>query len=158
FQAEDGIRDRNVTGVQTCALPILAGNETAIRIMKDFKSNLDYGIFEPIQAAAVTALDNAETITDRLRHTFAERHNALSKGLQELGWKIAPSNGGMFIWAKYPSKLTDKDFVLKLIQETGVIMVPGSAFGSEGEGYVRIALVQETSVLQQALNVLKTFQ
>lgn len=136
----------------------IAGNETAIRIMKDFKSNLDYGIFEPIQAAAVTALDHAESITDRLRHTFAERHNALSKGLQELGWKIAPSNGGMFIWAKYPSKLTDKDFVLKLIQETGVIMVPGSAFGSEGEGYVRIALVQEISVLQQALDALKSFQ
>lgn len=136
----------------------IAGNKTAIRIMKDFKSNLDYGIFEPIQAAAVTALDNAEAITNRLRHTFAERHNVLSKGLQELGWKIAPSNGGMFIWAKYPSELKDQDFVFKLIQETGVIMVPGSSFGSEGAGYVRIALVQEVSVLQQALEALKSFQ
>ncbi|HLR54970.1 MAG TPA: aminotransferase class I/II-fold pyridoxal phosphate-dependent enzyme [Pseudogracilibacillus sp.] len=136
----------------------IVGNDTAIRIMKDFKSNLDYGIFEPIQAAAVTALNNAETITDRLRATFKERHKLLTKGLQDLGWKVAPSNGGMFIWAKYPNDLNDQDFVLKLIQETGVIMVPGSAFGSEGEGYVRIALVQESETLQQALKALKTFK
>lgn len=136
----------------------IAGNDTAIRIMKNFKSNLDYGIFKPIQKAAVTALNNAETITNRLRATFKVRHKLLTKGLQDLGWNVAPSNGGMFIWAQYPYDLHDQDFVLKLIEETGVIMVPGSAFGSEGEGYVRIALVQESETLQQALQALKTFK
>src|SRR5699024_10161214 len=125
------------------------GNDTAIRIMKDFKSNLDYGIFEPIQAAAVTALNSAETITDRLRATFKERHKLLTKGLQDLGWKVAPSYGGRFIWANYR---------IKIINETAVSTVPGSAFGSEGEGYVRIALVQENETLQRALQALKTFK
>src|SRR5699024_8937796 len=104
------------------------------------------------------ALNNAETITDRLRATFKERHKLLTKGLQDLGWKVAPSNGGMFIWAKYPNDLNDQDFVLKLIQETGVIMVPWSSLGSERESYVRIALIQERETLQQALQALNTFK
>src|SRR5699024_3882529 len=103
----------------------IVGNDTAIRIMKDFKSNFDYVICAPMQVAAVAALNNAETITDRVRAAFKERHKLLTRGLQDLGWKVAPSNGGMFIWAKYPNDLNDQDFVLKLIQETGVIMVPG---------------------------------
>src|SRR5699024_6101438 len=113
----------------------IVGNEKAIQIMRDFKSNLDYGTFEPIQAAAVVALNNAEEITDKLRDIFTKRHQLLTKGLLNLGWEVAPSNGGMFIWAKYPSKLDDKEFVFKTIDETGVVMIPGSIFGSEGEGY-----------------------
>lgn len=136
----------------------LVGNADAIRIMKELKSNLDYGTFAPIQEAAIVALDHAEEITDRLRAEFSKRHQVLMQGLEELKWSATPSKGGMFVWAKYPYKLDDKSFVFQAIEDVGVVMVPGSIFGSEGSGYVRMALVQETDVLQQAVDQLKKLQ
>ncbi|TXL67482.1 aminotransferase class I/II-fold pyridoxal phosphate-dependent enzyme [Cerasibacillus terrae] len=132
-----------------------AGNADAIRIMREFKSNLDYGIFAPIQEAAIVALNHAEEITDRLRKIFKERHQILTEGLTELGWEVTPSSGGMFIWAKYPYEIDDKEFAFKAIEQVGVVMVPGSAFGTEGKGFVRIALVQDVEELKLALQLLK---
>ncbi len=129
----------------------MVGNKEVIHIMKQLKSNLDYGTFEPIQEAAATALDNAEAITDKLRDEFKKRHHLLTKGLQSLGWNVTPSTGGMFVWANYPFEMNDVDFVLKAIEQTGVVMVPGSAFGTEGKGYVRVALVQDVATLEKAI-------
>lgn len=134
----------------------IVGNSEMVSIMKQFKSNLDFGIFEPIQSTAALALDNAEKITVNLRKIFSERHRTLMKGLQEIGWEVAPSNGGMFVWTKYPYNIPCVDFVYKAIEQTGVVMVPGTAFGSDGEGYVRLALVQDTEKLLHAVNLLKT--
>lgn len=136
----------------------IAGNAELIAMMKNLKSHLDYGIFEPIQEAAITALSMADEITDNLRRVFSERHEVLRTGLENLGWKVAPSNGGMFIWAAYPYPMKDVEFVFHVLRETGVVMVPGSVFGTEGEGFARIALVQDVAVLQQALEALKTLQ
>lgn len=133
----------------------IAGNAKLIHIMKQLKSNLDFGIFEPIQEAGITALNNAEEITNRLRQVFAERHKVLSKGLKEIGWSVTPSNGGMFIWAKYPYDISDTDFVFQVIDQTGVVMVPGTVFGSAGAGFVRIALVQDVKTLKKAVDQLK---
>lgn len=133
----------------------LAGNEQAIRIMREFKSNLDYGTFAPIQEAAIVALDHAEEITERLRATFSERHHVLMNGLHKLGWEAAPSSGGMFVWAKYPYEMGDKEFAFKAIEQVGVVMVPGSIFGSEGAGFMRLALVQDVKNLKLALDLLK---
>lgn len=133
----------------------LVGNAEAIQIISELKSNLDYGVFAPIQEAAVTALDHAEEITDRLRKIFSERHRILMKGLKELKWEATHSNGGMFIWAKYPYEIDDKEFVFKVIEQAGVVMVPGSVFGTEGKGFVRIALVQNAENLQLAIEKLK---
>lgn len=127
------------------------GNAKAIEILRRLKSNLDYGVFAPIQEAAITALNNAEEITADLRAVFRARHQVMTKGLQENGWQVAPSDGGMFVWAKYPQAMSDQDFVLHAIEESGIMMVPGSAFGSEGEGYVRIALVQDLAILKEAV-------
>ncbi len=129
----------------------IVGNEEAISIMKTLKSNLDYGTFAPIQEAAITALENAEEITDRLREVFSERHRVMTEGLQKLGWEVTPSESGMFVWAKYPYAMDDKDFALEAIRSVGVAMVPGSAFGERGKGYVRIALVQSREDLAEAL-------
>ncbi|MDS9471187.1 aminotransferase class I/II-fold pyridoxal phosphate-dependent enzyme [Sporosarcina pasteurii] len=129
----------------------MVGNAEVIRIMKEFKSNLDYGTFEPIQEAGAMALDNAEEITERLRQTFKQRHLTLTDGLKRIGWTVTPSDGGMFVWAKYPYEMNDIDFVFEVIAQAGVVMVPGSIFGSEGKGYVRIALVQEVTALEQAV-------
>ena len=134
----------------------LVGNAEIIRIFKELKSNLDYGTFGPIQEAAATALDHAEEITDRLRNIFSERHHVLMKGLAEIGWTATPSNGGMFVWAKYPFDMDDKEFVFKAIDQCGVVMVPGSIFGSEGTGYVRLALIQNAEALQKAVEQLST--
>lgn len=129
----------------------IVGNEQMVQIMKQFKSNLDFGIFEPIQATAALALDHAEEITANLRKTFSERHKVLMDELQKIGWDVAPSNGGMFVWAKYPFDMKSVDFAFKAIEETGVVMVPGTTFGSRGEGFMRLALVQEKDILQQAV-------
>lgn len=134
----------------------IVGNAEMIAIMKQLKSNLDFGIFDPIQETAILALDHAEEITTPLRDTFAERHKILMKGLQELDWEIAPSNGGMFVWAKYPFEIDSVSFAFKAIEQTGVLMVPGTAFGSEGEGYVRLALVQNVGLLKEAVTRLKS--
>lgn len=133
----------------------IVGNKDVIQIMKQLKSNLDYGTFEPIQEAAATALDNAEEITDSLRLEFKKRHEVIMNGLEELGWTVTPSNGGMFIWAKYPFAGDDTTFVLEAIKQAGVVMVPGSVFGTEGVGYVRIALVQEVELLEKAVGKLR---
>ncbi|MFS8631509.1 MAG: aminotransferase class I/II-fold pyridoxal phosphate-dependent enzyme, partial [Bacillales bacterium] len=123
-----------------------------IHTMKVLKSNLDYGTFAPIQEAAITALNHAEEITDRLRAIFSERHRLMTDGLSRLGWEYAPSKSGMFVWAKYPyQQLDDVAFVLKAIEQAGVAMVPGSTFGTRGKGYVRIALVQDVTLLEEAV-------
>lgn len=136
-------------------LAYIVGNEKMISIMKQLKSNLDYGIFEPIQEAGIVALNNAEEITDGLRKTYTERHHVLMEGLTNIGWKVAPSSGGMFVWAKYPYDIDDKEFAFEVIKQVGVVMVPGTVFGSAGAGYVRIALVQEVEVLKNAVEQLK---
>lgn len=133
----------------------IVGNEEAITIMKQLKSNLDYGTFAPIQEAAIVALDNAEEITDRLRATFSERHHVLMSGMKELGWETTASSGGMFVWAKYPQAMDDIDFVFHVIEQVGVVLVPGSIFGPAGKGFVRIALVQDKDVLSRAVEQLK---
>lgn len=132
----------------------LAGNATAIQMMRELKSNLDYGTFAPIQEAAIVALDHAEEITDRLRSVFSERHHLLMEGLSKLGWETTPSTGGMFVWAKYPYDMEDVDFVFKTVEQVGVVMVPGSVFGTEGKGYVRLALVQDVQQIKQAVDLL----
>lgn len=134
----------------------IAGNAEMIDIIKQLKSNLDFGIFNPIQATAALALDHAEEITAPLRTTFAKRHAILMQGLLNLGWEVAPSNGGMFVWAKYPYEIDSVSFAFKAIEQTGVLMVPGTAFGSEGEGFVRLALVQNENLLSEAVSRLKT--
>ena len=133
----------------------IAGNSEMIRIMKQLKSNLDFGIYEPIQEAGIVALNHAEEITKDLRTTFSQRHKVVMDGLRNLGWTVAPSNGGMFVWAKYPYDVPDKEFVFEAIEQTGVIMVPGTVFGSAGAGYVRIALVQKVEILKKAIEQLK---
>lgn len=129
----------------------IVGNAQLVAIMKQLKSNLDFGIFEPIQQVAALALDNAEQVTSVLRETFSARHQTLMEGLTSLGWEVAPSDGGMFVWAKYPYDSNCIDFAYKAIEQTGVVMVPGTVFGTAGEGYMRLALVQPVEQLQEAV-------
>lgn len=134
----------------------IAGNAEMISIIRNFKSNMDFGIFQPIQNAAAYALDHAEPITDNLRAVFSERHKVLMQGLEQIGWEVAPSQGGMFVWAKYPYDKDCTDFAFELIEKLGVVTVPGTVFGTAGEGFLRLALVQPKERLQQAVARLAT--
>lgn len=134
----------------------IVGNAEMVNILKQLKSNLDFGIFEPIQLTAAKALDHAEEITANLRSTFASRHKTLMEGLTSIGWEVAPSNGGMFVWAKYPYEMDCKEFAFTAIEQAGVIMVPGTVFGTAGQGYVRLALVQESTILARAVKKLSS--
>lgn len=135
------------------------GNAQLIQTLQSLKSHLDYGIFEPIQEAAIVAFEHAEEITNRLRKTFKSRHTLLSTGLERLGWEVAPSAGGMFLYAKYPQQhWDDRTFVFELIEHAGIVLVPGSAFGTEGKQHVRIALVQDEQTLQRALSRIHLWQ
>ena len=133
------------------------GNADMLKVLRELKSNLDYGTFAPIQEAAAVALDNGEEITDRLRAEFSQRHHALMDGLASLGWETTPSEGGMFVWAKYPYAMDDKEFVFEVIRQAGVVMVPGSIFGTAGQGHVRLALVQKVELIEQAIEQLREF-
>lgn len=133
----------------------IVGNAQLVAIMKQLKSNLDFGIFEPIQQVAALALDNAEQVTSVLRETFSARHKTLMEGLTSIGWEVAPSDGGMFVWAKYPYDIKCIDFAYAAIEQTGVVMVPGTVFGTAGEGYMRLALVQPVEQLQEAVKRLE---
>lgn len=134
----------------------VVGNAEMIQILKDFKSNLDFGIFQPIQNAAAYALDHAESITENLRSVFAERHKTLMQGLESAGWTVAPSDSGMFVWAKYPFDKDCTDFAFELIEKIGIVAVPGTVFGSAGAGHLRLALVQKTARLEEAVARIKT--
>lgn len=129
----------------------IVGNAEMIAVIKQLKSNLDFGIFEPIQLVAAKALDHAEEITANLRTTFAARHKTLMEGLTSIGWEVAPSDGGMFVWAKFPYSIDSKSLAFEAIKQAGVVMVPGTAFGSAGEGYMRLALVQDVEKLTTAV-------
>lgn len=129
----------------------IVGNAEMVSLLKQLKSNLDFGIFEPIQLVAAKALDHAEEITANLRTTFASRHKALMEGLTSIGWEVAPSNGGMFVWAKHPFDIDSTSVAFETIKQTGVVMVPGTAFGTAGEGYMRLALVQDVEKLTEAV-------
>ncbi len=122
-----------------------------VSLLKQLKSNLDFGTFEPIQLVAAKALDHAEEITANLRTTFASRHKVLMEGLTSIGWEVAPSNGGMFVWAKHPFNMDSTSVAFEAIKQTGVVMVPGTAFGTAGEGYMRLALVQDVEKLTEAV-------
>ncbi|WP_156288985.1 LL-diaminopimelate aminotransferase [Oceanobacillus salinisoli] len=134
-----------------CRIGYVVGNSTVIKALNRLKSNLDYGVFIPIQKAAIHALKNTSSFSAELRNTYKQRRNILVNGLNELGWKVDAPKASMFVWAKVPKAYTSTEFAYRLIDETGIVVTPGNAFGAAGEGYVRIALVQKEEILQKAI-------
>ncbi|MBD7968469.1 aminotransferase class I/II-fold pyridoxal phosphate-dependent enzyme [Paenibacillus gallinarum] len=143
-----------------CRVAFLAGNEQAIQSLRILKENIDYGVFEPIQQAAVTALEQA--IAEGKDYTgpaplYEARRNLFVDLLAKEGWNIKKPCATMFLWAALPEPFRGKpqewnsrSFAKALLLQSGVAVIPGDAFGSEGEGYVRIALVQEQERLEEA--------
>jgi LL-diaminopimelate aminotransferase len=143
----------NMTGMR---ISFTVGNAEIIAQFKKVRSQIDYGIFPAIQLAAVAALTGPQDLVKEQCAEYERRNQALCGGLREIGWNVPDSKGSMFVWAKIPEGFDGSEaFVLELMEKSGVIVVPGTAFGSLGEGYVRMALVYPVEVIKQAVEAIK---
>ena len=139
----------NLTGMR---VSFALGNREVVSKFRAFRSQIDYGMFYPIQAGAVAALTGPQDIVARNREGYMARRDALCGGLRSIGWDVPDAQGTMFVWAKIPDRFASSvDFVVELMEKTGVIGVPGSAFGAQGEGYVRFALVVPPERMAEAV-------
>lgn len=140
-----------------CRIGYAVGNKEALRILATFKSNIDYGVFYPIQMAAVSALTSDYRVLQEQVIEYENRRDVFITGLEKSGWKVAKSPATMFVWAKIPSGWNSRQFAFELIEKAGVAVVPGDAFGKQGEGYVRMAIVQSAERLALAANRIEDF-
>jgi LL-diaminopimelate aminotransferase len=140
-----------------CRIGYVAGNSQVINILASFKSHIDYGIFYPIQKAAIAALTSDFSFLNDQVKQYEARRDALVTGFRNSGWEVANSPATMFVWAKIPAGWNSREFAFKLIDEEGIAVVPGDAFGKQGEGYVRIAMVQPPERLAEAANRVNQF-
>lgn len=128
------------------------GNKDMISMLKSLKSNLDYGMFLPVQKAAIAAISGPQDCVEVTRRAYERRRDVLVDGLNSIGWGIKKPPATMFVWAKIPKGFESSfDFTKELLSRSGVLVTPGSAFGEMGEGHVRIALVQDEEVLSDAV-------
>ena len=137
-------------GIAGARVGFCLGNKEVVRHVKLLKSNIDYGLFLPIQKAAIAALQSPQEVIDRTRAAYVERIDALIDGLNAAGWQIDKPKATMFVWAPVPKKFgTSEDFTKVLLERANVMVTPGSAFGPSGEGFVRMALVQTADTMKQ---------
>ncbi|HIZ75396.1 MAG TPA: aminotransferase class I/II-fold pyridoxal phosphate-dependent enzyme, partial [Candidatus Mediterraneibacter stercoravium] len=142
----------NLTGAR---ISFVVGNKEIVSKFRLLRSQIDYGIFYPVQLAAIAALTGPDDFIEEQRQEYGVRNRALCGGLRRIGWNVPDSQGTMFVWAKIPEGYeSSADFCMKLMERTGVIVTPGSAFGSNGEGYVRMALVVDEEMISEILQVL----
>ncbi|MEO3948060.1 aminotransferase class I/II-fold pyridoxal phosphate-dependent enzyme [Gorillibacterium sp. CAU 1737] len=147
-----------------CRIGFLAGNRVAVAALRELKENIDFGVFHPIQEAAITALrhairadegasSSAQAGAGGVAGLYEQRRDAFVEALAREGWAVPKPAATMFVWTRLPEgfrEQSSREFARGLLAETGVAVIPGDAFGSEGEGYVRIALVEEEERLLEA--------
>ncbi|MBV9125280.1 MAG: aminotransferase class I/II-fold pyridoxal phosphate-dependent enzyme [Planctomycetes bacterium] len=136
-------------------LGFCAGNAEMVRALATIKGYYDYGIFQPIQIAGIVALRHCEDLVQRQAAEYQLRRDVLVEGLQRIGWEVDKPRASMFVWAQYPrewrERLNSMDFAMKLLEEAEVAVSPGRGFGEAGEGYLRLALVENEHRLRQAV-------
>jgi alanine-synthesizing transaminase len=130
------------------------GNREMVRALATIKGYYDYGIFQAIQIAAIVAMRHCDDSIAELAQEYQGRRDVLCEGLNRLGWDVEKPKAGMFVWAKIPepwAQMGSIDFSMKLLQEGGVAVSPGRGFGEDGEGYLRLAIVENSQRLRQAV-------
>ncbi len=143
----------NLTGAR---ISFCIGNKEIIAMFKKLRSQIDYGVFLPIQYAAIGALNSSTVNIDKNREEYRLRREVLSEEFGKAGWNVKLSTGSMFMWTKIPEKYSNSnDFVMELMDKTGVIVTPGSAFGEDGEGYARLALTHSIEEIRAAAKAIK---
>lgn len=139
----------NYTGAR---MGFLVGNEKMVQNFKKLRSQIDYGTFLPVQYGAIAALNGPDDMILEQCKEYEQRRNALCDGFTALGWEFERSQGTMFAWAKIPEGFADDvEFVMTLLDKTGVLCTPGSSFGELGKGHVRFALVLPVAVIEEAM-------
>jgi alanine-synthesizing transaminase len=132
-----------------------AGNAEMIRALGVIKGYYDYGMFQAIQIAAIMALRHTDAAVERQAKIYQGRRDVLVEGLRRIGWQVDPPQAGMFVWAKIPdqwmARMNTMDFAMLLLDQGDVAVSPGSGFGPAGEGYLRMALVENENRLRQAV-------
>ena len=137
----------NLTGAR---ISFVLGNRQIIQTFRRLRSQIDYGIFLPVQHAAIAALNGPQDSVARNCAEYQARRDALCGGLRSIGWNVPDSQGSMFVWAPLPKGYSNSvDFCFELLERSGLLCTPGSAFGPLGEGHVRFALVQPVSMMQE---------
>jgi alanine-synthesizing transaminase len=134
------------------------GNSEMVAGLRKIKGYYDYGIFSAIQIAGIVALRHCEEDIVRQAGIYQNRRDALCEGLERIGWPVTPPRAGMFVWAKIPepcSRIGSMQFCVRMMDQANVALAPGIGFGEEGEGYVRIALVENEHRIRQALRQMK---
>ena len=132
-----------------------AGNREALRALKTVKGYYDYGLFQAVQIAAIVAMRHGEEARKAQVEEYQFRRDLLVDGLRRIGWEVESPRGGMFVWAPIPepwrSQMGSIDFAMKLLKEGEVVVSPGRGFGEMGEGFLRLALVENEQRLRQAV-------
>ncbi|NET47556.1 MAG: aspartate aminotransferase [Merismopedia sp. SIO2A8] len=129
----------------------VVGNRDIIQGLRTLKTNMDYGIFAALQTAAQAALELPDSYLDIVQNRYIERRDCLIEAFGNLGWTVPKTKATMYLWVPCPPGITSTDFALSVLQQTGVVFTPGSAFGQGGEGYVRVSLIAECDRLQEAI-------
>jgi len=130
------------------------GNARMIGALARIKSYLDYGVFQPIQIAAIIGLRECEAEVEKIRGVYQRRRDALVRGLNRAGWEVAAPRGSMFVWAPIPARwrgMGSLEFSKLLLEKALVAVSPGVGFGPLGEGHVRFALVENEHRIGQAV-------
>jgi alanine-synthesizing transaminase len=130
------------------------GNPVLIAALRRIKSYLDYGMFQPIQIAAIIALNGPYDCVEEIVETYRERRDVLVEGLDRIGWQIEKPKGTMFVWGRIPEQYREMgslEFSKMLIEKTKVAVAPGVGFGEYGDDYVRFALVENPHRIRQAI-------
>lgn len=160
FLSFDGAKDVGVEfnslsktyGTAGARVGFCLGNKEVVAKLKALKSNMDYGMFLPIQHMAKAAVESDESIAEKTCEAYRIRRDVLCEGFSSIGWDIKKPEATMFVFAKIPEKENNSlNFCTRLIEQAGVITTPGSAFGPHGEGYVRFALVQDAEKIKEAV-------
>ena len=143
----------NITGAR---VSFLIGRIDVINAFKKVRRNIDFGMFLPIQKAAIAALKGPTDGIKKQCMLYQERRDALCGGLRSIGWDCPDSKGSMFVWAPIPKKYTSSmEFVMDLLMKSGVMCMPGVGFGPLGEGYVRMALVYPPDKIEEIIKAIK---
>jgi len=142
----------NLTGARTS---FLIGRPDIIAAFKKLRGQIDFGMFIPLQKAAIAALKGPTDMVEVQCNKYEERRDTLCKGLRSIGWDCPDSHGSMFVWAPVPKKYkTSMEFCIDLMEKSGVICTPGSSFGPLGEGYVRFALTMPPEKIKKAIEAI----
>lgn len=143
----------NVTGAR---IGFLVGREDVVSAFAKLRSQIDFGMFFPIQKAAIACLNGPRDEVEAQRLKYQERRDALCDGLEGLGWERPNAHGSMFVWAKLPGGRTDSmAFCKELMEKAGVVVTPGASFGPSGEGHVRMALVLPPDQIALAVEAIR---